>query len=214
MRAFGVVQLSITLLSLLGIAIGAIWLFFRPAKYKRELEIASRSDKKDLRRPKDFDGGGRNIAVWGMSALAGLTVAVLFLTVASKKVAPPPSMKSSISSISVNSVSAFIPQTFSSLYVLPQFKRPLPRQWKRNSDGTWGEYYDGKLSNTFDSEGIVDNEGCSGLLLTKRGEPSGQVLITSSGCVQMMKYRWNNGPWKDLGPIENPTGVQTAIDPQ
>ena len=133
---------------------------------------------------------------------------------------PPPGQGRSQGVINI----AYKSDSFESMYTLEKFRQPMPRHWQRNDDGTWSEYYANKKSNDFDATASVDNEGCQGLLLTKRGEPEGQVFVPSAACKQMLKYRWNGGSWQDMGPIErhflhdtdqqgNPYSIEWHMDP-
>jgi hypothetical protein len=92
--------------------------------------------------------------------------------------------------------------SFDSMYTLPAFRKPHPRHWQRYADGSWGEFYDGGISSHFADSGKVVDGDCSGTLLTKHGQPSGQVFMPSSNCKQILKYRWNGGSWQEMGPIQ------------
>ena len=179
-------------------AISIIWFLVSPGFFKRGLEEASQSSTTRL--PPYIKLG---LVATGVSTVA---LVILSLISARHESASSPQLLPSASSSdkSNNGVigpDKLLPVSFESTYV--KFLRPKPRVWIQTADHNWLETYDGQTSNVFTPEGSSEYKGCNGALLRKRGEDPFEVFLPYPNCPQLLMFRWQKGPWQELGPITN-----------
>jgi hypothetical protein len=194
-------RIGILVIALIGIGMGVFWFLLRPGVYRRGLESVSKNRSQPSHLPR--------FVIWGMALAVTLTFGLFVLSFHSDRLARRGAADTEGASRYQKTVTprdpaldeTSLPASFDSTYVV--FKRPMKRDWRQNSNGTWTESYGGEVSNIFETESTLNLNGCIGTLLKKRGETSFEVFVPSSGCAPVLRFRNNGGPWQVLGPVEN-----------